>query len=103
MTGEKMLTWRFRDERPEDAEIRSYGSTSQATGASGAADLGHADHTVVIQDMIDAINQNREVVIPVASVRPTLEIVLAMYQSAARNQPVTLPIQDDEGIWAWRA
>ena len=102
MAGEKMLTWKFRDERPEDAEIRSYGSTSSATGARGAADLGHADHTVVIQDMVDAINQNREVVIPVASVRPTLEIVLAMYRSAALAQPVTLPVQDDESIWAWK-
>lgn len=102
MAGEKMLTWKFRDERPEDAEIRSYGSTSQATGARGAADLGHADHTVVVQDMVDAINQNREVVIPVASVRPTLEIVLAMYRSAALAQPVTLPVQDDESIWAWK-
>lgn len=102
MAGEKMLTWKFRDERPEDAEIRSYGSASQATGASGAADLGHADHTVVVQDLVDAINGGREVVIPVASVRPTLEIVLAMYGSAARQQPVTLPVQDDESIWQWK-
>ncbi|MBX3749066.1 MAG: Gfo/Idh/MocA family oxidoreductase [Opitutaceae bacterium] len=103
MAGEKMLTWKLRDERPEDAEIRAYGSASSATGARGAADLGHADHTVVIQDMVDAINQNREVIIPVASVRPTLEIVLAMYRSAALAQPVTLPVQDDESIWAWKA
>jgi predicted dehydrogenase len=102
MAGEKMLTWKFRDERPEDEEIRSYGSTSSATGARGAADLGHADHKVVIQDMVDAINENREVVIPVASVRPTLEIVLAMYRSAALAQPVTLPVQDDESIWTWK-
>lgn len=102
MAGEKMLTWKFRDEQPEDAEIRNYGSASQATGASGAADLGHADHTVVVQDMVDSINGGREVVIPVASVRPTLEIVLAMYGSAARQQPVALPVQDDESIWAWK-
>jgi predicted dehydrogenase len=99
MAGEKVLTWKFRDERPEDAEIRTYGSASQATGASGAADLGHADHTVVIQDMVDAINEDREVIIPVASVRPTLEIVLAMYQSAVRHQAVALPIQDDDTVW----
>jgi hypothetical protein len=67
--------------------------------ASGAADFGHADHMVVIQDMIEAINQNREVIIPVTSVRPMLGIVLAMYQSAARNQPVNLPVQDDKSIW----
>jgi UDP-N-acetyl-2-amino-2-deoxyglucuronate dehydrogenase len=96
MTGEKMAVWKFRDERPEDDEIRAYGSAAQATGAGGAADLGHADHTVVVQDMTDAIREGREVIIPVHSVRPTLEIVLAMYQSAARGQPVMLPIEDDE-------
>jgi hypothetical protein len=53
--------------------------------------------------MIDAGNENREVVIPVAAVRPTLEIVLAMYQSAARNSQVTLPVQDDDKIWEMRA
>jgi predicted dehydrogenase len=49
--------------------------------------------------MIDAIRENREVVIPAASVRPTVELVLAMYQSAARKQSVDLPTRDDPSIW----
>ena len=102
VSGEKMTTWKFREERPEDAEIRLYGSAAQATAAGGAADFGHADHKVVIQDMIDAIYQNREVVIPVSSVRPTLEICLAMYQSSSRKQPVDLPVQDDDSAWEWK-
>ena len=97
--GEKVATWRFRDERPGDAEIREYGSAAQATAAGGAADFGFADHQVVIQDMIDAVNEGREVVIPVSSVRPTLEMVLAMYQSDARHAPVELPVTDDETVW----
>jgi predicted dehydrogenase len=101
--GEKMVTWRLKDERPEDAEIRNYGNASQATGAGGAADFGYLDHKVVIQDMIDAIQANREVIIPVASVRPTLEIVLAMYQSAAKKKVVDLPILDDESVWEWKS
>lgn len=100
MIGEKMVTWKFKDERPEDAEIREYGSASQATAASSPTALGFQDHAFVIQDFIDAINQDREVCIPVATVRPSLEMVLAMYQSAARNAPVDLPIQDDPRIWA---
>jgi hypothetical protein len=35
----------------------------------------------------------------VENVRPTLEIVLAMYQSAARNEAVRLPVTDDSTIW----
>jgi predicted dehydrogenase len=99
MVGEKMATWKFREERPEDEAIRLYGSVVQHTAAGGPTDFGFADHQVVIQDMIDAINEDREVVIPVAAVRPTLEIVLAMYQSASRQAPVTIPVQDDDSIW----
>ena len=99
MSGERMVTWQFRDERPEDEIVRGYGNAAQTTGAGGAADFGFADHQVVIQDMIDAIREDREVIIPVQSVRPTLEIVLAMYQSAARSAPVDLPIEDDDAIW----
>jgi len=96
-----MATWQFRDERPEDERIRTYGNETQATAAGGPADFGYADHLVVIQDMVNAIREDREVMIPVESVRPTVEIVLAMYQSAARNRPVELPVEDDESVWEW--
>jgi UDP-N-acetyl-2-amino-2-deoxyglucuronate dehydrogenase len=99
LIGEKIQTWKFRDERPEDEQIRTIGNSSQATGAGGAADFGHRDHLVVVQDMIDCITSGRDIVIPVTSVRPTLEMVLAMYNSAKHNGPVTLPIADDEGVW----
>jgi predicted dehydrogenase len=99
MIGEKIQSWRFRDERPEDEQIRTFGNSSQATGAGGAADFGHRDHTVVVQDMIDCIKSDRDLVIPVTSVRPTLEIVLAMYRSAKHTRPITLPISDDDTVW----
>jgi predicted dehydrogenase len=99
MSGEKMVTWKFRQEVPEDEQMRRVGDEKQTTAAGGPADFGFADHQVVIQDMIDAVRENREVVIPVSSVRPTVELVLAMYQSAARGKPVDLPIKDDPGIW----
>ncbi len=99
MIGERVDTWKFKDERKEDEEIKTYGSASQATGASGAADIGHSDHTVVVADMAEAINNNREVIIPVRSVRATIEIVLAMYQSAKKGRKVQFPISDDDGVW----
>jgi len=99
MAGEKMATWKFRDERPEDEQIRQLGSAAQATAAGSPTAFGYADHLVVIQDMIDAIRENREVIIPVRSVRPSVELALALYQSAARNCKVSLPVKDDPGIW----
>lgn len=98
MSGEKMATWRFRKEQPQDVEISGYGSASQSTGAGGAADFGHLDHQVVIQDLVDAVRDNREVAIPVRSVRHTLEVVLAMYESARTHAPVALPLAADISI-----
>jgi predicted dehydrogenase len=99
MVGEKMATWKFREEKPEDEQIRQLGSSTQATAAGSPTDFGYADHLVVIQDMIDAIREGREVIIPVRSVRPSVELALALYQSAARNCKVNLPVKDDPSIW----
>lgn len=100
MSGEKMVVWQFKNEKPEDVEIRQLGNAAQATAASGPASFGFQDHAVVIQDLIDAVNESREVCIPVSAVRPTLELVLAMYHSAAKNRPIDLPVVDDESVWA---
>ena len=99
MTGERMTTWEFRQARPDDEKMRDLGDAAQVTAASDPAAFGFADHQVVIQDMIDAVRLDRDVVIPVRSVRPTLEMVLAMYQSAAHNRVIELPVTDDETIW----
>lgn len=101
-SGERIVTWKFQDEQPGDDAVRKIGNAAQATGAGGAADFGYLDHQVVIQDLIDAVREDREVVIPVVTVRHTLEICLAMYQSAARGGPVDLPVQDDDRAWEWK-
>ena len=99
MAGERIDTWKFRDERPEDTEIRSIGSAAAATGATGAADLGFLEHQTVIEDMVDAIEKDREPMITLASVLPTLEWALAMYQSAKQRAPVDLPLADESAVW----
>jgi UDP-N-acetyl-2-amino-2-deoxyglucuronate dehydrogenase len=99
MVGERMEIWKFRDERPEDAGIRAYGSGAVATGATGAADLSFADHQVVIEDLAKAILSGGEPTIRLETVRPTLEWSLAMYKSAKIGAPVSLPIQNEETVW----
>lgn len=99
MAGERMETWKFRDEQPEDDEIRQLGSAAVATGATGAADLDFHDHQVVIEDLASAIDTGRSPMISLESVRPTLEWALAMYQSARQNAPVKLPLADEDAVW----
>jgi predicted dehydrogenase len=99
MVGERIDTWKFKDDRPDDADIRHYGSAAVATGSTGPADLGFRDHQAVIEDMVDAIQSDREPMITLASVRPTLEWALAMYQSAKLDAAVTLPLANEEDVW----
>jgi len=98
MVGDRMETWKFRDDRPEDAEIRRYGTVGASTGATGAADLGFQEHQTMIEDLVAAIREDRDPFIPLATVRPTLEWALAMYQSAKDNAPVELPVDEDK-VW----
>lgn len=100
MVGERTQLWQFRDDRPEDEEIRQYGSAAVQTGASSPTALSHKDHQVVIEDMVDAIREGREPVISCRSVRPALEMALGMYLSAKRGEAVELPIRNENEIWA---
>ncbi|MEN6606642.1 MAG: Gfo/Idh/MocA family oxidoreductase [Bryobacteraceae bacterium] len=99
MVGERIDTWKFRDERAEDEEIRKLGRASVATGATGAADLGFEDHRVVIDDMAEAIRVGRPPMISLESVRPTLEWALAMYVSAKNGSAFELPLSKDVSPW----
>jgi predicted dehydrogenase len=99
LAGERIETWKFRDERPEDDEIRRIGRAAAPTGATGAADLGFAEHQAVIEDMIEAVETGRDPMIPLEGARPALEWALAMYLSAKRGAPVELPLEDEEEVW----
>jgi predicted dehydrogenase len=99
MQGTAMALWKFQEERPEDAAIRSCGDAAQATAAGSPTALPSADHQAVIDDCAEAIAAGCEVAIPGQSVRPTLEIALAMYQSARLGEPVGLPLADEQHVW----
>jgi len=99
MVGERMEMWKFKEEQAGDEKVRALGRASVRTAASGPADFDFADHQLIIEDMADAIRYDEEPMIPAASARVTLEIVLALYQSASQGRPVDLPLVDEESIW----
>ncbi len=93
MQGERMITWEFRDEQPEDEEIRRLGSEQIKTAAGGAADFAYFEHQYLIEDMIRAIVTDTQPRVTAESARGTLELALAMYKSADEGRPVDLPLQ----------
>jgi predicted dehydrogenase len=99
MVGEHIHTWKFRDEQPEDAEIRTYGNVDAPTGANGLAGMSFREHQSVIEDMVEAVTNNREPMITLTNSRATLECALAMHLSAKQNAPVDLPLLHEPELW----
>lgn len=99
MIGERMETWQFRDDQPGDEVIRKLGCESSHTAAGGPADFDYADHQVVIEDMVNAVRTGGEPMITAESARGTLEMALAMYQSANNGVTVPLPLADESSVW----
>jgi UDP-N-acetyl-2-amino-2-deoxyglucuronate dehydrogenase len=99
MVGEHIYTWNFRDEQPNDVEIRRYGDADTPTGATGLAGMSFREHQMVIDDMVEAIRTDRDPIITLASSRVTLECALAMYLSARQSTPVDLPLLHEPQVW----
>jgi predicted dehydrogenase len=96
--GEVMVAWDFREEQPEDEEMLQIGRGTVAAGGTGAADLSYEEHMWLIDDMVDAIQEDRDPYITAENARHTLEIALAMYMSADAEEPVELPLDADVTI-----
>lgn len=77
--------WQFADERPEDQSLSGLREATSNVYGNG--------HTAVYADMIDAIEQDRAPYIDAEAGRRALEMVLAIYQSAASGRPVKLPLK----------
>jgi len=96
--GELVLAWDFRGEQPDDEQIRQIGRGTVAAGGTGAADLSYEEHMWLIEDMVDAIDEDRDPYVNARNARHSLEIALAMYLSADAGKPVELPLAADTAI-----
>lgn len=78
--------WNFADETEEDQKLKGMKESTSNVYGNG--------HTAVYADMIDAIQKDREPYITAEAGRRALEMVLAVYESAASGKPVKLPLTD---------
>ena len=79
--------WRFSDmlDNPEDV-MAEFGETPPNIYGFG--------HTPLYADMIDSIINDREPYVNGEAGRRALELVLAIYKSAAEGKPIKLPLND---------
>jgi UDP-N-acetyl-2-amino-2-deoxyglucuronate dehydrogenase len=94
---EDIKHWDFMKKTRGDAAVHRQMATSKSTGG-GAADpaaIGHHGHTIQLQDFVDAIRKDRTPAIDGHEGRRSIEIILAIYQSAKTGKRITLPLKSD--------
>lgn len=82
----KIEEWRFSDALDDPEEVI-------AECGENPPNIYGFGHTPLYADMIEAINDNREPYVNGEAGRKALELVLAIYKSAAEGKPVKLPLE----------
>ncbi len=82
--------WDFADITEEDQKNKGFEEQTQNVYGNG--------HTSLFADMIDAIKNDRQPYVDGKAGREALELVLAIYKSAAEGRPVKLPIEKCKSI-----
>ena len=76
--------WNFADESDADAKNKGLQEATSNVYGNG--------HTSLFADMMDAIEHDRKPYVDAVAGRNALEMILAIYQSAATGKPVKLPL-----------
>ena len=79
--------WRFADNLDDPEEVK-------AQFREDPPNVYGFGHTPLYADVIEAIRDNREPYVTAEDGRRALELILAVYQSAATGEPVKLPMND---------
>ena len=77
--------WNFADEGEEDQKNKGLQEETSNVYGNG--------HTSLFADMMDAIENDRKPYVDAVAGRNALEMILAIYQSAATGIPVKLPLK----------
>ncbi len=86
---DELVTWRFREERDDDPAVRErFGPTEGGGGAADPMAIDYANHRRNIESFLDARASGDPYLLDAGEARKAVEIIEAMYESAARNESV---------------
>jgi UDP-N-acetyl-2-amino-2-deoxyglucuronate dehydrogenase len=92
MEESKILRWAIMDEEEGAPEIEA-----EAPKTGSFADpkaIGNLGHIIQVQDIADAVNEDRDPMVPGAEARKAVELILAIYRSSDTGETVSLPLTD---------
>lgn len=101
---EDILKWDFARPQPEDEQIRQQ-MQQRHSGGGGASDptsIGHQGHTALLQDLVQAIDNDATPAIDGHEGRRSVELILAIYLAAETGRAVDLPLKSDPDLQARR-
>ncbi|HSC74609.1 MAG TPA: Gfo/Idh/MocA family oxidoreductase [Pseudomonadales bacterium] len=81
----KMLTWRFAEEHPEDAEVTEKYSVNPP-------DIYGFGHSAYYNHVVDCLTNNRPALVDGREARKCIEFLLALYESIETGKEVFLPV-----------
>ncbi len=91
LDGDHIAKWEFRDAQPGDDAIRAArDSAALGSGASEPGAISFEGHRRQIQDLIDAVREDRPVAIDGHEARKAVALIRALYASADCRAPVKL-------------
>ncbi|MCA9181688.1 MAG: Gfo/Idh/MocA family oxidoreductase [Planctomycetales bacterium] len=94
---EDIIKWEFAEPADDDARLRAemQGRTKTGGGAGDPAAIGHHAHSLLFRDFLEAIEQDRPPCIDGREGMRSVELILAIYQSAKTGQRVELALQQE--------
>lgn len=89
LEDDHLAKWEFKDAQPGDEAIRSAKvDPSMRSGAGSATAISYEGHLRQIQDLVDALHNNRPLAIEGREGRNAVALVQAVYESAEQGRPV---------------
>lgn len=86
MEGGKIVQWNIQEVPPPT----SLEKKETKSGAADPTNIGHLNHKTVIQDMVDAIKQNRSPMVDGAEARKAVAVITTMYKSSQEEKLIQL-------------
>jgi predicted dehydrogenase len=90
VAGNELVHWQFREEQPEDEEIRAALGDDREGGASDPMAIDYGKHTRNINAFLDWIDHDAEYLLTAREARQAVAIIEAIYDSAETGRPVQL-------------
>ena len=91
LEDDHLAHWDFRSEEPGDQAIRSAQvDPAMRSGAGSPGAISHVGHLRQIEDLVDAIRNNRAPAVDGHEARKAVAVIQALYASAASGAPVKL-------------